>query len=302
MGSLFQLEAKSIKFIKTIALQKSTHNKTVASFLLGDKKKGQAFNPVSICRINSHHICITDAMNGIVAIIDNNGMWVKKIKRIKGFKLISPVSACTDDDGNLYVSDSAAQVILQWDSHYKFEKIFIQMPDTRMTGILFSRGKFFALDTRNHRILCFDIHGTLLFSFGTRGSGDLKFNYPTHIAADENYLYITDAMNFRVQIVTQQGKFVRSFGALGRGGGNFSKPKGVAVDSQQNIYVADAMFDNIQIFNTKGEFLYYFGGPGHQNGQFWMPGGIMTDSDNTIWVADTYNQRLQIFKLQEDTP
>jgi len=136
---------------------------------------------------------------------------------------------------------------------------------------------------------------------GKRGPGEGQFNFPTHIAAKNGFIYVVDALNFRVQVFDGSGKFIRVFGSPGRGGGNFSKPKGIAVDGQRRIFVADAMFDNVQIFNSEGRFLYYFGGPGQGQGEFWMPTGIMVDSDDTIWVADTYNNRIQVFKLVENS-
>ncbi len=291
-------EAQTVRFVRSIDLNPEPE-KSLASVILGSRPK-QAVNPGSIACIGDDRYCVTDAINGAVLILDSQGDMKKRITRAGKSDLVSPVSACADEAGRLYVSDSGLAVVFRYSSDYAFERVFLSPPRSRITGIALSGGTFFCVDTQNHRILCFDEQGEMLRSFGKRGAAGGQFNFPTHIAADADYIYVTDAMNFRVQIFDLEGNFIRQMGSQGRGGGNFSKAKGVAVDRERRIFVADAMFDNVQIFDFEGNFLYYFGGPGHMENEFWMPSGICIHSDDTIWVADTYNGRIQIFQVVED--
>ncbi|MCP5107052.1 MAG: 6-bladed beta-propeller [bacterium] len=294
------LNSQSVEHVRNIQIKyKGGMNQSVKSFLFG-KKKGEQVKPYALCRLSPDRMCVTDAVNGAVYIIDAGGIIKKKITRVKGIRLVSPVGVCTDDCKNLYISDSTRGGIIRFNPGYKFERVFAAPTDSRITGIVFSKAVLYGVDTQNHRVLCFDREGALKFTFGKRGTGNGEFNFPTHIYANNDFIYITDAMNFRVQIFDHTGAFVRVLGSWGRGGGNFSKPKGVAVDKKNRVFVTDAMFDNVQIFNREGTFLYFFGVPGQQDGEFWMPMGIMVNRDNTIWVADTYNNRLQVFKLLED--
>ena len=309
---------QSVQFIRSIYPRHKSREKNLKTFLFGKGKKKEV-KPSSMCRLRKDQLCVTDTVNGAVIVMDNNGKIKKILTHVKGIKILSPVCACSDDQGNLYVSDSGRQVVLKFNPKYKFHGVFIspllrlhqdktktRTPgdtgiDVRITGMVFCRGTLYGVDTPNHRVLGFNRQGELIFSLGKRGVAPGEFNFPTHIAGDDQYIYITDAMNFRVQVFDHSGTFIRAFGSHGRGGGNFSKPKGIAVDKERHIFVADVMFDNIQIFNFQGQFLYYFGGPGHRDRQFWMPNGIMVDDDSTIWVADTYNNRIQVFQLVEDT-
>jgi DNA-binding beta-propeller fold protein YncE len=295
------LPARGVKFLRVIDFRKAANKRSIGSLLLGRKERKEV-RPGSLCFIAGNRLAVTDAVNGAVIIIEKDGTLQKQIIRFKGGRLVSPVSCCCDENGNLYLADSSLGLVLQFDSRFKFKRVFIAHPRSRITGMLYTQGYFFCVDTRNHRILCFDREGKWRFSLGQRGTGAGEFNFPTHIAADHDYIYITDAMNFRVQVVDRTGKFIRGFGRNGRGGGNFSKPKGLAVDREQRVYVADAMFDNVQIFNREGEFLYYFGSPGQQEGEFWMPSDVVVDSDGLIWVADTYNSRIQVFQLIKEGP
>lgn len=294
------LQARSIQHVRTIRFHEGSANKkSVKSFIFGSKKT-ETVNPCALCRVGADLLCVTDAVNGSIIFSDTNGNIRKRITHIKGIKIISPVSACLDEKGNLYVADSTQGGIIRFDRKQNFKDIFIASLQWRITGIVFVKGFFYCVDARNHQVLCFDRPGQLRFSFGKRGGGEGEFNFPTHIAADGEHLYVTDAMNFRVQIFDHKGQFVRAFGSQGRGGGNFSKPKGIAVNTKKLIFVVDTMFDNIQVFDLKGDFLSYFGGPGQQDSQFWMPSGIMVDGDGTLWVGDTFNRRIQVFRVMED--
>jgi sugar lactone lactonase YvrE len=295
------LPAQSVRFVRAVDFKKAREKKSLRSFFFG-RKEQPVLKPGSICFLGDRLLAVTDAVNGAVVILQRGGTIKKRITRVKGERLLSPVSCCGDDAGNLYISDSARGAVLQLDKKYKFKKIFIAHPNSRITGIFFAGGVFYCVDTQGHRILCFDRGGELIQTIGKRGTREGEFNFPTHITGDNRYLYITDAMNFRVQVFERSGEFVRAIGKMGRGGGNFSRPKGLAVDDQRRIYAADAIFDNIQIFNFDGEFLYYFGGPGHGGGEFWMPSDVLVDADNSIWVADTYNSRIQVFELEKESP
>lgn len=298
--SALPLHSQSVEHVRNVQIKyKSDLKKSVKSLIFG-KRKSKEVKPYALCRLSPDRLCVSDAMNGAVYIIDGEGFIKKKISKVKGMQLGSPVGICLDDRNNLYVSDSAKGGVIRFNPQYKFERIFASPQDSRITGITFSKGILYGVDTLNHRVLCFNREGKQTFSFGERGTGNGQFNFPTHINTDGEFIYITDAMNFRVQIFDHKGAFVRVVGSWGRGGGNFFKPKGIAVDTKRRIFVTDAMFDNVQIFNREGEFLYFFGKPGRQDGEFWMPMGIMVNGDNTIWVADTYNNRLQVFKLLED--
>jgi len=296
-----ELNAQSVVFLRKIDLAQEAKDRSFTSLIFG-KKQGEDLRPGSLCRLGSDMYAITDAVNAQVVIVDGDGKIQKKISRAGQLKLISPVSVCVDDTGSFYVSDSARSCVFEFDSRYRYQGVFLAPSDSRITGILLVKGIFFCVDTLNHRILCYDLKGKLTRSFGERGSGEGEFNFPTHIAADSEYIYVTDALNFRIQIFDHSGAFVRAFGSPGRGGGNFSKPKGIAVDAKKRIFVADAEFDNVQIFDVEGKFLYHFGGPGNQDMEFWLPSGVFLDDDGTIWVSDTYNARIQVFRVVEQKP
>lgn len=216
-------------------------------------------------------------------------------------RLLMPVAVAVDVKENVYVTES------------EFPKVNRYAADGRFTGVLgtdglFKRptgiacdnrsGRVFVVDTGAQDIKVLDSTGRHLFSFGRRGDGDGEFNYPTHIAADQNgKLYVTDALNFRVQIFDQDGRFLGKFGKHGDTYADLDRPKGTAADTFGNIYVTDAAQDMVKIFDSSGKLLLFFGETGRLPGNFIMPLGISIDNQNNIYIADTYNMRVQAFRL-----
>jgi DNA-binding beta-propeller fold protein YncE len=210
-----------------------------------------------------------------------------------------PVNVAIGKKGAIYISDSAAGKIYKLskgkDEAVEFHTdIKIGQP----TGISvdLDTGWIYVVDTVNHQVKVFEESGEHLMSFGGRGKGQGKFNYPTMIWRNkQDQLLISDSMNFRVQTFTVQGEFVKAFGGIGTGGGQHSRPKGVATDNNGNIYVVDSMFAVVQMFSPNGEFLMHFGQAGSKDGEFWLPTNVFIKENEAIYVADTFNNRIQVF-------
>ena len=175
----------------------------------------------------------------------------------------------------------------------------------RPTGVAVNpvTDELLVVDTKKSVIYRFDLNTHAVKGhFGSKGSGNGQFNYPTNIfVRRDGTILVTDSMNFRVQTFTKTGKFTGKFGQAGDSPGFFSKPKGIASDSDGNIYVVDSLHDTVQIFNSRGQLLMDFGRSGYDYGKFWLPSGIFIDTDDKIYVADTFNKRIQIFQYLKQT-
>ncbi|MHB8882089.1 MAG: 6-bladed beta-propeller [Thermodesulfovibrionales bacterium] len=216
-------------------------------------------------------------------------------------RLIMPVAVATDAKENVYVTESETSKVNRYSADGRFTGVLgTDGLFKRPTGIACDSksGRVFVVDTGAQDIKVLDSTGRYLFDFGRRGDGDGEFNYPTHIAADQNgKLYVTDALNFRIQIFDQDGRFLGKFGRHGDTYADFERPKGIAADTFGNIYVADAAQDMIKIFDSHGKLLLFLGETGRLPGNFIMPLGISIDNQNNIYVTDTYNMRVQAFRL-----
>jgi tripartite motif-containing protein 71 len=92
--------------------------------------------------------------------------------------------------------------------------------------------------------------------WGTPGSGDGEFKYPTGIAVAPNGdVYVADTGNNRVQYFTASGSFKGKWGGQGGEDGQFESPSSIGVGPGGNVYVADGGNSRIQYFTPAGSFL-----------------------------------------------
>jgi ABC-type Fe3+ transport system permease subunit/DNA-binding beta-propeller fold protein YncE len=256
-----------------------------------------------------------------------------------------------DGDGNLYAADRTGRV-----QHLSPEGRplgTLQLPMTEKgypTGLAVGPdGKLYVADTHYHRVLVYEHVGRgaapapespramseagaaprptwrLAREFGSFGTGDGQFIYPTHVAfaADDNVgrgaapapespramseagaaprptfrIYVSEyGGNDRVSIFTPEGTFVKSFGRSGSGEGEFSRPEALAVDPRRRVlYVADACNHRIARYTLEGELIGYFGSVGQGPGELRYPYGLALLADGTLVACEYGNNRLQFF-------
>ena len=157
-------------------------------------------------------------------------------------------------------------------------------------------GKILLTDTGNDKIHELQADGTLIRSFGSRGSGNGQFNNPVELAmGPNNRIYVTDQDNNRIQILERDGTFVKAFGSNGTGDGQFSKPRGIAISSDNEVFVSEDGNHRIQVFDSNGNFLRKWGTQGNLDGQLNRPLSIDLDEADELYVAEYANNRVSIF-------
>lgn len=86
----------------------------------------------------------------------------------------------------------------------------------------------------NARILKFTKDGTLIATWGRRGTGPGEFDQPHALAMDsQGRLFVGDRSNNRIQILDQNGTFLAEWK-------QFSRPSGLYIDRNDMLYVADS--------------------------------------------------------------
>ncbi|MCX5884527.1 MAG: MBL fold metallo-hydrolase [Proteobacteria bacterium] len=131
-------------------------------------------------------------------------------------------------------------------------------------------------------------------AWGSYGSDDSQFSYPSGVAVDDGYVYVADSYNCNIQKFDSSGTFVTAWGSCGSDDSQFSYPSGVAVDADGYVYVADSYNCRIQKFDSLGTFVTEWGSYGLRKGQFYNPSGVAVH-DGYVYVADTFNCRIQKF-------
>ena len=123
---------------------------------------------------------------------------------------------------------------------------------------------------------------------------DDKFFSLYGIAADTNYVYVSDDYNNRVLKYDKYGNYILNWGKEGQGAGEFYGPHGLAVDISGNVYVADDFNNRVQKFDSSGNFITKWGGVGTEDGDI-SPVCVAVDSLGRVYVSDSSADKIKVF-------
>lgn len=155
---------------------------------------------------------------------------------------------------------------------------------------------FWITDEAKNQVIVIDREGTLLKSWGEKGSGECQFDRPGGITFDnDGNVVVSDAINGRIQRYTRDGELLQTIGSKGSGDGELDSPAGVAVDERGDIYVGDWGNHRVSQFAADGMFKQTMGTYGNGDGELNRPAGICVDSDGDVYVADGGNNRVVQF-------
>ena len=99
--------------------------------------------------------------------------------------------------------------------------------------------------SHNHCILVDQLDGKFVSSIGSRGSGELQFNFPYGLSTDEynNDICICDYINHRIQIISENLQFKSQFGK-----NTLRYPRDIKL-YKDNIFILDESNPYLQIYN-----------------------------------------------------
>ena len=138
--------------------------------------------------------------------------------------------------------------------------------------------------------------------FGSYGSGDGQFIWPTALAIDgRDQLYLADEYNNRITVFDGAGGFLRKWdGTEGSEDGRLNGPSGIVCDGDDNLYVVEHLSNRIRKLAPDGRQLLSWGEEGAGDGQFNLPWGVGLDSVGNVYVTDWRNDRIQKFTAEGD--
>lgn len=275
-------------------------------FLLGpETEHGLMFRkPYAVATDSSGRVYVSDTGLGAVLVFDEREREVSLFGAKGRTKLITPVGLAFDERGRLFVADADLDLVLCFDEREDVVLALGTQEGMRNpVGLAIDkhRRRLYVADSHLHQVLVYSTGGQFLGAWGSRGSEEGQFNFPTNVALGaEGNVYVVDTGNFRVQIFDPEGRLLSSFGQAGSVTGSFHRPKGIGVDSRGHIYVADAAFNNFQVFDREGQLLLHVGSAGRTAGTFWLPAGLHIDGEDRVFVVDQINKRVQIFQYVGD--
>src|SRR5216683_627532 len=185
-----------------------------------------------------------------------------------GLPLYCPVYVKSDQQGNLYVTDS--------DEGYKGSQR-ARIVKLSPTGQLLAEWHLFN-PFQSHPTFIGNVTGPFGLAIDAQGT-----------------IYVADAGDNTIKKLSPTGQLLATWGRTGSAPGELSWPEGVAIDAQGNVYVVDANNSRIQKFSSTGTLLAVFGNTGSSVERLNLPVGIDLDTQGDVYVGDLRNHRLVKF-------
>lgn len=189
-------------------------------------------------------------------------------------------------------------------------------------GLAFdSSGNVYVL--ADDKISVFDVAGTLLRQWGSRGNADGQFTlsltektqrrgdyYWGHdrLAIDrKDRVFVADSENFRIQVFDKMGAFIRKWGSQGGAAGQFGTQQGpisISISQRGNVYVGDITISSgsnrLQSFDVNGNSLLLKGLPFSIYPVFLatLPDDVLVTCSTDHMMHFWENSLTQLFEMQ----
>ena len=205
---------------------------------------------------------------------------------------VKPFGIAFDEDGNLCLTDTGANVVCFFDfanrTYRRFEGVG-KLKFVAPVSVARRRGVFYVADPGLRSVLAFDDGGELRFRIQE------EIERPAGLAILGERLYVADAQAHGVAVFDLRGKFLFRFGRRGAGPGEFNFPTHLAGDGKGRLFVTDSLNSRVQVFDADGRFLSVIGSLGDGSGHFSRPKGVAVDAFGHVYVAEALYDNLQIF-------
>ena len=257
-------------------------------------------NTLYVCDTMPKNISILDLAKGKVSYIRPDGRGLLKM----------PINAAVDNDGTLYVTDTARQQVVIFDKEHNYIGEMGQPGEMKPCGIDLDAKRLYVTDLSNH---CVRVYAKatkeVLFTI-PRDASDHKAKLfsPTNIRLDQKgNIYVCDTGAFAIKVYDSEGKFLRMIGDVGLNPGRFALPKGIGIDRENRVYVVDAATGVVQLFDAEGQLLMYFGEP-KSSGKagLYLPAGLAIDYENVggfqKYAAPGYKVEFLIYVTNQAGP
>ena len=209
-------------------------------------------------------------------------------------KLAKPFGIALDDQGNLCLTDTGANLVCYYDQAKHRWHSWNRIGGLRFASPVAVAKKgdtLFVADSALAAVVAFHTDGKLLFRI------DRSPGRPAGVAVLGERLFVADVLRHEIAVFDLQGNPVSRFGRRGTGPGEFNFPTHVSADGAGHLLVTDSMNSRVQVFDAAGRFQGQIGGPGDGPGYFGRPKGAAVDTFGHVYVVDALFDNIQIFSL-----
>jgi DNA-binding beta-propeller fold protein YncE len=206
--------------------------------------------------------------------------------------LVKPFGVAVDENGNLLVTDTGANVVTFYDRTKKTWQRWDRTGTNRFiapVAVAKRGGTLFVADSGRSAVVAISEGGKHLFTITNR------LQRPAGLAIAGEHLLVADSARHAVLRFELNGNFLSEFGKRGAGPGEFNFPTHIAVDRDGNLFVTDSMNARVQVFDSSGKFKSQLGSAGDAPGHFGRPKGLAVDSFGHVYVIDGLFDTVQVF-------
>ncbi len=266
------------------------------------------FNHPAGIAIGGGTIFVADRVNHQIQTFDQNTD--NFVSQFGSTHLVAPDGIALASNGTLYVADSSANQIVEFNTSGTYLGSFGSGPGSgngqfnEPVAIAASPfGSLYVVDLANTRVQRFTLGGAYVSQWGHS-----TFGTPDGIAVDRaGMVYVSDRGANTVYKFDPNGSLVGSYAAPTTTPfvqGTFITPADVAVRDVPNqpiqVYVSDQSEGVVQRFDQVLDpqlhtYQAQWGGSGIGSGQFSFPAGIVVDNASNVYVADSLNNRIEKF-------
>lgn len=238
---------------------------------------------------------------GTGPVVRDDGTWGRSGLRNGEFRRPRAIGVHDDE---VYVIDTTGRVqVFSLEGEFRRGWRTPAFENGTPTGITFTGdGRVVVPDTHYSSILEYSASGELLDKWGSYGTGDDQFIYPTDIAIDvDGTMYISEFGTGaeRVHVFDRERNFLRKWGAAGEQPGYFARAMSLLCH-EGFVYVSDTGNHRVQCFTTQGRLIRIIGGAGSSPGRLKFPHDIAIAPDGSLIVCEYGNNRLSRLTTEGD--
>lgn len=219
----------------------------------------------------------------------------------------SPHGLREDADGNIWTADSGNHLVLKFSPDGEllrvygrrdyaspgwFDRDYNYMFFNKPNDVAFDAdGNLYVADGGNFRIVKFAPDGTVIRTFGEKGTAEGQFNFPHSVVVKGDTLYVTDRENRRIQLFDLDGTFKTAWTHVGY-------PYTLTINPEGGFLMTDARAEKLVWLSDEGEILAHTGAAGKDVGQYVSLHGVSPRPGGGLLVSDIFNWRVTALKRQ----